>query len=92
MVVLDNPLLGEGAGMLPEPGVASDLADGVSPIGIDVQDFLEEIGSIVAHKLRDLEFAADDFFVEDLSILFVEWKVPAEHREEDDAAGPDIDF
>jgi hypothetical protein len=72
------------------PGVVSDLLDLESGVRVSVEDVLQEVPGFDAHVRGDGVVALHDLLVEQLGVRVVEGQVPAEHRVEDHACGPDV--
>lgn len=89
---LDLLCLGELGGVVDEPRVASDVCKFEAIGGVGVQDFGYEIAAVLSYVSRERVLALYDFLVELVRVGVFEWQVAAQHRIQDDSAGPDVDL
>lgn len=68
-----------------------DVFDGVALEGVGVQDLLEHVAGVIADVLGAVVLAGEYLFVECGGVGVFEGQLAADHGEEDDAAGPDVD-
>lgn len=75
-----------------EPLVRLDLGCRQPVVGVRFHDPAQHVLAVGREVTRHLELATQDFLVELARVLVLKGEKASEHREEDDAAGPDVDL
>ena len=83
--------------------MAADVGNGVAARRVRIENALHEVLALARDEARDVIVRVEDFFVQLCGVrvlsekrmsrayAYLEGQVAADHREEDDAAAPDVD-